>query len=434
MTTETRAAAPSDAPSRSIWPWISVALLAGVVLLNLVDRLLPSILAEPIKHDLALSDTFLGVLNGVAFFTVYGLAGIPIARIADRGDYRLVIGVCLTLWSAMTALASIVSTGWQLAATRMGVALGEAGSVPAAHGYVSRTFPPERRPMALAILTLGSPLGSTLGLIAAGMLGHALGWRAVFLIMGLVGLAFAPVLFFGLGRGAAPAERAAPVSFAGVGRHLLKPTIIAIFAARGFLSIGGDASAAFAPAFMMRTHGMTVAEVGVQLGLISGIVGIIALLSLSWIGGRLSRRDPRWSLIVVTAAMVLFAPLGFVAWEIADRWLAMIFISISTTMGVAYTGLVVACLHSLVPAAMRAQASAVLLLCGALAGGFGPLLTGIISDALKGSHGSGSLGEALIIQPIAYLLAGACFGVGILTLRRDLKRLSTEAEAAPADR
>ncbi|PRC58469.1 MFS transporter, partial [Mycobacterium sp. ITM-2017-0098] len=82
---------------------------------------------------------------------VYALIGIPIARISDRGAYGLVISGCLALWGVMTMLGGAVQSGVQLALTRVGVAIGEAGSTPAAHAYVARNFPPERRAAPLAV-------------------------------------------------------------------------------------------------------------------------------------------------------------------------------------------------------------------------------------------------------------------------------------------
>ena len=144
------------APRRA---WAAVILLALVGTLNYADRFLPAVLAEPIKEDLALSDTAIGVINGFGFLVVYAVLGIAIARIADRGAFGLVISSCLALWGAMTMLGGAVQSGFQLALTRVGVAVGEAGSTPAAHAYVARNFPPERRAAPLGRHHAGHPAG-----------------------------------------------------------------------------------------------------------------------------------------------------------------------------------------------------------------------------------------------------------------------------------
>ena len=120
-----------DATQRTQSPrraWTAVLLLALVGTLNYIDRFLPAVLAEPIRIELALSDTAIGVINGFGFLVVYAVVGIAIARVADRGAFGLVISTSLTLWGAMTMLGGAVVSGFQLALTRVGVAIGEAGS------------------------------------------------------------------------------------------------------------------------------------------------------------------------------------------------------------------------------------------------------------------------------------------------------------------
>ncbi|MEC9322496.1 MAG: MFS transporter, partial [Actinomycetota bacterium] len=180
--------------------WAAVSVLAVVGTLNYADRFLPAVLAEPIRQDLALSDTAIGIINGFGFLAVYALIGIPIARISDRGAYGLVISGCLTLWGAMTMLGGAVQSGFQLALTRVGVAIGEAGSTPAAHAYVARNFVPERRAAPLAVITLAIPLASAASLIGGGLLAEALGWRWAFVAMGALSVAFVPVVLAVVGR------------------------------------------------------------------------------------------------------------------------------------------------------------------------------------------------------------------------------------------
>ena len=141
-----------------------------------------------------------------------------IARIADRGAFGLVISACLTLWGAMTMLGGAVQSGFQLALTRVGVAVGEAGSTPAAHAYVARNFAPERRAAPLAVITLSIPLASAASLIGGGLLAQSLGWRTAFVVMGAISVVFAPLVLFVLGRRQAmPARAGRPRSADGQG-------------------------------------------------------------------------------------------------------------------------------------------------------------------------------------------------------------------------
>ena len=210
--------------------WAAVVLLALVGTLNYADRFLPAVLAEPIKADLALSDTAIGVINGFGFLVVYAVLGIAIARIADRGAFGLVISSCLTLWGAMTMLGGAVQSGFQLALTRVGVAVGEAGSTPAAHAYVARNFPPERRAAPLAVITLAIPLASAASLIGGGLLAESVGWRTAFVVMGLISVLVAPVVIFVLGpRQDMPVEPQRPSERSANAWDLLrKPSYLAI--------------------------------------------------------------------------------------------------------------------------------------------------------------------------------------------------------------
>lgn len=402
-------------------PWTAVVLLMLLGVVNYLDRTLPGILAEPLKRELGLSDTFLGVLNGVAFLSVYAVAGIPIARLADRGRYGAVITGALTLWSAMTALGGMVVNGWQLAATRIGVALGEAGSTPAAHAYISRNFPPERRSAALALCSLGAPLGGMAGLIAGGLIGEALGWRMTLVVMGVFGLVLAPVVLLALGPGRR-IETAARESGGDVVALLRKPSLLAILAATSFISMGGYSALAFTPAFLMRVHDLSIAVVGLRLGLLQGAIGAAALVLSGWLGGVLGKRDPRLMLAVLATMCLICAPITVVAFTTGDPQLAMVCAAVGGVLASAYLGLTVACLHTLVPLAMRARSSAVLLFCSALFGSLGPLIVGKISDRLSADYGVTSLAHAMLVVPVVYTLAAISYLAAMSTFGRDQVR------------
>jgi MFS family permease len=126
-----------------------------VFVFNFVDRQILAILLEPIKADLGASDTAMGFLTGIAFALFYTVAGIPIARLADRGSRRTIIAVGLAVWRGMTALSGLARTFTQLAMARIGVGIGEAACSPPAHSLLADYFPPERRATALAVYSMG---------------------------------------------------------------------------------------------------------------------------------------------------------------------------------------------------------------------------------------------------------------------------------------
>ncbi|HAN26929.1 MAG TPA: MFS transporter, partial [Haliea salexigens] len=169
-------------------------MLTMVYAFNFIDRQILVILQEPIKADMGLSDTQLGLLSGFSFALIYVTAGIPIAYWADRGNRRNIVSLSLAVWSGMTALSGFVQNYAQLLAARIGVGLGEAGGSPPSHSMISDYFPPEQRGRALSFYSMGIYVGILLGFMFGGMIAEAFGWRAAFLIVGIPGVLFAIVL------------------------------------------------------------------------------------------------------------------------------------------------------------------------------------------------------------------------------------------------
>ena len=178
--------------------WRMIAILATLLLINAfsqIDRILPFILAESIKYDLNLSDTEMGLLTGLAFAVCYSLLSLPLARESDRGSPRLVLVSCILLWSAMTAFGGFAASFLLLALTRLGVAIGEAGAVPAGHALIARKIRPERRGLAIGLFAMGVPLGTMIGFAAGGAIGDALGWRTAMVSAGAIGFVIGLLAF-----------------------------------------------------------------------------------------------------------------------------------------------------------------------------------------------------------------------------------------------
>ena len=153
-----------------------LGVLVVVYTFNFIDRQILSILLEPIKNELQLSDTQLGFLTGFAFAAFYATLGIPIARLADRTNRRNLIAIALVVWSGMTAVSGVANNYWQLLLARIGVGVGEAGCSPAAHSMVADYFPAHQRATALGIYSLGIPIGILFGFLAGGWINEIFGW------------------------------------------------------------------------------------------------------------------------------------------------------------------------------------------------------------------------------------------------------------------
>lgn len=403
--------------------WAAVAVLAAVGTLNYVDRFLPGVLAEPIKQDLALSDTAIGVINGFGFLIVYAVLGIVIARVADRGMFGAVIAGCLTLWGSMTMLGGAVQSGFQLALTRVGVAVGEAGSTPAAHAYVARNFVPEKRSAPLAVITMSIPLASAASLLGGGLLAESMGWRMAFVVMGGISVLLAPLVLWVVGSRQSlptppPRERAAAVNWWDL---LRKPSFLAMVAGTALVSAAGYSLTTFAPAFLMRTRGMSLGEVGISYGLATGLLGILGLLIVGRIADRLASRDPRWLLWIVVILIAVLLPASALAFVVESQLACVWLLALGYVIGTAYLAPSIAAIQRLVLPEQRATASAIFLFFNATLGSVGPFLTGVISDSLTAELGPQALGRALLILvPTMQFLAIGCYALAAHRYRRDI--------------
>ena len=171
-----------------------LTLLLLAYILNFLDRQILGILAQPIKAELRLSDAQFGALGGTAFALLYSVLGIPLAMLADRTSRSAVVAGSLAVWSAFTALCGTAAGFWQLFLYRVGVGVGEAGGVAPSYALIAEYFPPDRRARALAIFSLGIPVGLGGGAFIGAHLAAWFGWRTAFIIMGVFGVALAPML------------------------------------------------------------------------------------------------------------------------------------------------------------------------------------------------------------------------------------------------
>ncbi|MDX8356438.1 spinster family MFS transporter [Sphingopyxis terrae] len=418
---------------RQLWIIVFVLMLVGIM--NYVDRMLPSVLAEPIRQEFALSDSALGFINGLGFLVVYSLACIPMARFADNGRQGMVIAASLVTWSVMTMLGAFAGNAVQLAIARVGVALGEAGAIPASHAFITRHLPPARRARALAVFTLCVPLGTMAGHAAGGILGEQLGWRNAFLILGGIGLVLTLIVvrILPLRRttdDAAAVETGSDEIGAKLGMmHLLRlRSFVAMLGATAFMGAGGYASGAFIPAFLMRSHGFSVGQAGTQYGLAAGVLGVLGLLLTGYLADRLARRDPRWILLVVVVMTAAALPISFLSFSIQSAPLAVLALATNPAIGYFYIAPVVAAAHQIAPPQLRARASALIVLATSLSGGSGALAVGLMSDHLKPAYDIHALGHALILVPLFFTLGLACLIASIVFFRADLAARGTSPE------
>lgn len=185
------------------YSWYALSVLVLVYVLNFVDRQILSILANDIKADLGVEDSYLGFLYGTAFAVFYALFGIPLGKLADSWARVRLMAIGLALWSAMTALSGFAKDATALTAARIGVGVGEATASPSAYSLISDWFPARLRATALAIYSSGIYIGGGISLLIGALvveqwngaypqgLYGIVGWQAAFLAVGLPGLLLA---------------------------------------------------------------------------------------------------------------------------------------------------------------------------------------------------------------------------------------------------
>ena len=384
---------------------------------------------------MGLSDAQLGLLSGFSFAVVYILAGLPIAYWADRTNRRNIIAAALTIWSGMTAVSGLAQNYTHLLLARIGVGIGEAGGSPPAHSMISDYYPPQRRATAMAIYSTGVHVGVLMGFIIGGFVSQIYGWRVAFMSVGIPGVLFALVFFLTVkeptrGRWESSAEAAYKPSMRETIQLLSGyRSFWYLAAATGLTAFAGYGNGNFAPSFLIRNHGFTVAEVGVVLAVFGGGGGLVGTFLGGFISDRLAVADKRWYLWLPAVAGSLAVPLGFPYLLLDNTTVVIAFLFLVTICLNTYLGPCLAVSHSLVPPAMRALTSAVLFLVLNLIGlGLGPLTVGLLSDFYSGYFGDDSLRYAMLTVGVLSAPAIVLFILAARHLPGDLaKRPATEA-------
>jgi predicted MFS family arabinose efflux permease len=382
----------------------TLGVLVVVYTFNFIDRQILAILLPAIRVEFGVDDWVLGFLAGSAFALFYATLGIPIALLGDRWNRRNLIAIAVAIWSAMTALSGAAANIVHLALARIGVGIGEAGCSPPAHSMISDLYPPEQRSTAMGIFTLGISIGIMLAYLAGGWVVQNIGWREAFFMVGLPGLLLALVVRFTLpepqrGMSDGRIDSGQNVGILGVSRFLLdRRSFIHLALGAGLASFNGYAVISFFPSFMARSHGMSIAEIGVYLGLIIGIAGGLGFAGGGYLADKASRWGTKYSLWTVSAA-TMFGWLFIYPMYTLDNpyWVLMLLIT-PTAFSNFYLATTFAQVQAMVGLRMRAMASALLLFLLNIIGlGLGPQITGILSDAFRQFVADDSLRYSLLI-------------------------------------
>ena len=405
-----------------------------------IDRQILGLLVAPIRRDLGIGDAEMGVLYGLAFAAFYTLLGLPVARLADRGSRRLIIGVGIAVWSVMTALSGLARSYDELLLARFGVGIGEAALAAPAASLLADYFPSSRRATALSVYSLGIYLGAGLANLVGGAVIARLGedatiilplagsiraWQAVFVVVGVPGLLIAALM----ATVREPARRevgridATGHSVRDVFAYIRDNTRTFVSHNLGYalLALVNYGTAAWLPTHLIRTYGWSAAEAGITLGTLTITVGVAGII----VGGRVAdamlargRTDAKLRVGIIAAVANLVFGLIYTLAPTASIAVAAL-VPFNFFASFAF-GAAVAAVQEIVPNRMRAQAAALYVTVTTLVGlGLGPSIVGVLTEQVFGADSA--VRYSLAILTVAGLAASAALlAIGLAPYRRSV--------------
>ena len=402
---------PTAYPS-SFAAWYSVAVLMLMYIFSFIDRTTISLIVEPMKRDLQISDTQIGMLQGLAFALLYPFLGLPIARLSDRYNRKAIVAAGVFVWSVMASLCGVARTAIQLFVARIGVGVGEAALSPAAYSMITDSFPRSKLGSAFGVYNIGITIGAGVAFLVGGivvaavshagasyrlpLIGEVRAWQMVFIVTGAPGI-FLPLLLLTFRE---PPRRGLLRVQPGSGAPTatLRPPLIEVlryiwlnrrfyclhFSALALLAMAGYCVAAWLPTAIIRAYGVSYGQVGKVLGVSTILMNSSGMLLAGFFCDRLTRLGRQDAPIVVAlisaAGIAVFAGLPTLMPTVPLVWVA-IFVSGLTFN--AYNGVGPMAVNQVTPNQYRATVSAVyLFVVNALGLGVGPTLVPLLNDHL----------------------------------------------------
>ena len=412
------------------WPkpavaWFGVAVLVVAFVFSIADRIIIALLVDPIKADLGLSDTDIGIMMGLAFAIFYALMGLPIGRLADRYSRRSIIAAGIFLWSLMTATCGLARNFWELFLARVGVGVGEATLSPAAYSMIADSFPREKLGRAISIYQSGAFFGVGLALIFGGiairfaagadsvdlpLVGTVAPWQMAFIAIGLPGILVAALMF------AVKEPARHGIGTAKEDEISLKQGLdfafrrwrvyIAHFCGFALLALPMTTMATWIPTYFMRVVGFAPAETGLKLGLIVVIFSPLGAIGGGWLADHLLRKGYQdATLRVAVLAAIIMTPLSLLATSVKDPTLALM-IACPFAFGSAISmGMAAAALQLVTPNRLRGQISATwMLFLNIITAGLGPTAVGWITDTVY--KDPMALGQSITVVNVSSVILG----------------------------
>ena len=398
-------------------------VLLFVYAMSMIDRQIMGVLIQPIKQEMGVSDSAMGLLTGLAFALFYSILAVPFGRFADRTNRRNLIAWCCAGWSVATGFCGMAVGFWSLTAARVGVAVGEAGSTAASTTMIADVYPPEQRSRAMSVFSLGPHLGSLVGLGVGAWIAQHYGWRAAFLWLSVPGVLIALMLRLtcreplrGAQEGRALVQ-AANEKFSEVMSALVRnKAFVGLGLASMLMAFSGYAIGMWNTAFLVRSHGLQLKDAGAIMGFLGGPAAIVGALLSGWLTDTMAKRDTRWQIGMPILGTLISIPLGLAFYfsDSPEKWLvaglqiphSIVYYGLFAVFSSFWAAPAFAALANVIASSSLATSLSIYnLLLTAVGGGLGPLAVGLLSDAFSVRAGNESLRWALICMLAFYALA-----------------------------
>jgi MFS family permease len=436
------------------WPspvhaWYIAALLACGYLISLIDRLILSLLVQPIKRDLAISDTKMSFLMGVGFALFYATLAIPLARLADRTSRIRILTVGMTIWSLMTAFAGTAHTYWVLFLARTGVGIGESTLTPATYSLLSDLFPRERLTRAIALYSIGGEIGVGCAFVLGGavvervrhltsvalpIVGELYPWQLAFLIVALPGLLLAAVIALTVkeprrhqvSRQSEPVTRVPlpeGLRFIAANRRVLLAAMVGV----GLQSIATFGYYAWVPTFLIRKYGWHEGKAGLYYGLVAMISGVAGALLGGWLGDQLWKRGVKDAPLKASAVLIALATVpAALAPHAGSSTQSVLWWGLAYILYEAPYIMIPAAIQVITPNRLRATVSAIyLLIVNAIGAALGPTVVATLSNGWI--HHDGGLENSLTVVPVL------CFPLAAIVYCSGLSAFRTAIDTSNSD-
>jgi len=446
MSTEARAAAdgtePEIAKHRLRYAWYVVSVLTVLYAFSFISRQIFSLLVGPLRRDLHIGDTQMSLLIGFSFALFYTFFGIPIGHLADVYSRRWIIAIGLILWSGFTAGCGLALSFTAMLLLRMGVGVGEAALSPAAYSLITDYFPRDRLATAISVYSMGIYIGSGLAYLLGGLvvayasaqatwniplLGALRPWQLIFLMVGLPGILLAPLLATirdPVPWAAARQKKTVPIRqvFAYIVEN--RRTFLLHNIGFGLLALSSYAGGAWVPEFYRRNFHWSIATIGVVYGSFVAVFGCLGIVGAGRVADTLRKRGRANATLFVGAMIGLASiPINCLLYLAPSPAWATFWLVFGCVVGAAPFGVAAAAIQQMMPATMRAQASAIYLFSVNIIGlGIGPTAVGVLTQHVFGRDDAVRYSLA-IVSSAACALAATCLYQALKPFVASLERL-----------